>query len=87
MSAKNGKLKLQFSGTQQNSAIKDFKKSPGLMSLKLDSRVRIRCKRHESMALSCLVSAVQAAAGGVIVLGIFSWYTLGPHHSLPENCC
>ncbi len=27
---------------------------------------------------SCLVSAVQAAAGGVMVWGIFSWHTLGP---------
>ncbi|MDF4304838.1 transposase [Vibrio parahaemolyticus] len=27
---------------------------------------------------SCLVSTVQAAAGGVMVWGIFSWHTLGP---------
>ncbi len=27
---------------------------------------------------SCLVSTVQAAAVGVMVWGIFSWYTLGP---------
>ncbi len=45
---------------------------------------------------SCLVSTVQAAGGGVIVWGIFSWHTLGPlvpmeHrfkcHSLPGYCC
>ncbi len=27
---------------------------------------------------SCLVSTVQAAGGGVVVWGIFSWHTLGP---------
>ncbi len=27
---------------------------------------------------SCLVSTVQAAGGGVMVWGIFSWHTLGP---------
>ncbi len=27
---------------------------------------------------SCLVSAVQAGGGGVMVWGIFSWQTLGP---------
>ncbi len=40
-------------------------------------RVRIWCKEHESMDLSCLVSKVQAAGGGVMVWGIFSWHTLG----------
>ncbi len=53
---------------------------PGLMSLNFcsDGRVRIWRKHHESMNLSCLVSTVQAGGGGVIVWGIFSWYTLGP---------
>jgi len=27
---------------------------------------------------SCLVNTVQAAGGGVMVLGMFSWHTLGP---------
>ncbi len=36
------------------------------------------CKEHESMDPSCLVSMVQAAAGSVMVWGIFSWHTLGP---------
>ncbi len=27
---------------------------------------------------SCLVSTVQAAGGGVMVWGVFSWHTLGP---------
>ncbi len=43
-----------------------------------DGRVRIWCKEHESMDPSCLVSTVQAGAGGVMVWGIFSWHTLGP---------
>ncbi len=34
-------------------------------------------KEHESMDPSCLVSMVQAAGGGVMVWGIFSWHTLG----------
>ncbi len=56
---------------------------PGLMSLDFllrysDGRVRIWRKEHESMDPSCLVSMVQAAGGGVMVWGIFSWHTLGP---------
>ncbi len=43
-----------------------------------DGRVRIWHKEHESMDPSCLVSTVQAAGGGVMVWGIFSWHTLGP---------
>jgi len=30
------------------------------------------------MDLSCLVTTVQAAGGGVMVWGMFSWQTLGP---------
>ncbi len=33
----------------------------------------------------CLVSTVQAAGGGVMVWGIFSWHTLGP--SVPIEHC
>ncbi len=58
--------------------------------------VRIWHKEHESMDPSCLVSTVQAAGGGVMVWGIYSWHTLGPLstnwasfkcHSLLEYCC
>ncbi len=41
-----------------------------------DGRVRIWRKEEESMDPSCLVSTVQAADGGVMVWGIFSWHTL-----------
>ncbi len=50
----------------------------GFLLLHSDGRVRMRRKEHESMDPSCLVSAVQAAGGGVMVWGIFSWHTLGP---------
>ncbi len=43
-----------------------------------DAGVRILRKEHERMDPSCLVSTVQAAGGGVMVWGIFSWHTLGP---------
>ncbi len=44
--------------------------------LRSDGRVGIWRKEHKSMDSSCLVSTVQA--GGIMVWGIFSWYTLGP---------
>ncbi len=43
-----------------------------------DGRVRNWREEHESMDPSCLVSTIQACGGGVMVWGIFSWYTLGP---------
>ncbi len=51
----------------------------------LNGRVRIWHKQHESMDPSCLVSMVQAATGGVMVWGIFSWHTLGP--LIPTKHC
>ncbi len=40
---------------------------------------------------SCLVSTVQAAGGGVMVWGLFSWHTLGPlvpiEHRLNATAC
>jgi len=35
-------------------------------------------KQNENIDPSCLVTTVQAAGGGVMVWGIFSWHTLGP---------
>ncbi len=40
---------------------------------------------HESMDPYCLVSTVQAAGGGVMVWGIFSWHTLGPLVPIGRN--
>ncbi len=40
--------------------------------------MRIWRNEHENIDPSCLVSMVQAGGGGVMVCGIFSWYTLGP---------
>ncbi len=34
---------------------------------------------------SCFVSTVQAAGGGVMVRGIFSWHTLGPLVPIEHN--
>ncbi len=48
-------------------------------------RVRIWRKEHESMDPSCLVSTVQAAGGGVMMWGIFSWHTLDPFIPI-EHC-
>ncbi len=53
------------------------------MSLNLCSDIQIEgsefgVKQHESMDSFCLVSRVQADAGGVMVWGIYSWHTFGP---------
>lgn len=48
------------------------------ITVSADCRVRILCKQHESMDLSCLVSAVQAGDRPVIVSGMFSSHTFGP---------
>jgi len=34
--------------------------------------------QNENMNPSCLVTTVQAGAGGVMVWGMFCWHTLGP---------
>ncbi len=75
LSAKNRK---QFTQTHQNWTIEDWKNiawsdESRFLLRHSDGRVRIWHKEHESMDPSCLVSMVQAAAGGgVIVWGIFS---------------
>ncbi len=83
LSAKNRKRRLQFTQAHQNWTIEDWKNIAWSESQFLlrhsDGRVRIWHKKHESMDPSCLVSTVQAAGGGgVMVWGIFSWHTLGP---------
>ncbi len=84
LSAKNSTRRLQFTQTHQNWTIEDWKNvawsdESRFLLRHSDVRVRIRCKEHESMDPSCLVSTLQAAGGGgVKVWGIFSWHTLGP---------
>ncbi len=83
LSAKNRKWRLQFTQSYQNWTIEDWKNfawsdESRFLLQHSDGRVRIWCKEHESMDPSCLVSTVQAAVGGVMVWGIFSWHTLGP---------
>ncbi len=83
LSAKNRKRRIQFAQTHQNWTIEDWKsvawsEESWFLLRHSDGRVRIWCKEHESMDPSCLVSTVQAAGGGVMVWGIFSWHTLGP---------
>ncbi len=76
LSAKNRTRRLQFTQDHQNWTIEDWKNIA--WSDGSDGRVRIWRKEHESMDASCLVSAVQAGGGGVMVWGIFSWHTFGP---------
>ncbi len=83
LSSKNRKRRLQFAQAHQNWTIEDWKNyarsdESRFLLRHSDGRVRIWRKVHESMNPSCLVSTVQAGGGGVIVLGIFSWHTLGP---------
>ncbi len=83
LSAKNRKKSLQFALAHQNWTIEDWKTvawsdESRFLLRHSDGRVGIWCKEHESMDSSCLVSTVQAAGGGVMVWGIFSWHTLGP---------
>ncbi len=83
LSAKNRKRRLQFAQAHQNWTIEDWKNvacsdESRFLLRHSDGRVRISCKEHESMDPSCLVSTVQAGGGGIMVWGIFSWYTLGP---------
>ncbi len=84
LSAKNRKRRLQFTQAHQNWTIDDWKNvawsdESRFLLQHSDSWVRIWCKEYESMDPSCLVSMVQAAGGGgVMVWGIFSWHTLGP---------
>ncbi len=84
LSAKNRKLRLQFTQGHQNWTIKDWKNvvwsdESRFLLQHSDGRDRIWRKEHESMDPSCLVSTVQAGGGGVIMVWmIFSWRNLGP---------
>ncbi len=98
LSDKNRKRRIQFTQTQQNWTIEDWKNvawsdESRFLLRHSDGSVRIWRKEHESMDPSCLVSTVQAAGGGVFVC-IFLVH-FGPlsinwasfkHHSLPEYC-
>ncbi len=85
LSAKNRKRRLQFTQAPQNWTKEDWKNvawsdESRFLMRHSNGWVRIWCKEHENMDPSCLVSTVQAAAGGggLMVWGIFSWHTLGP---------
>ncbi len=74
-------LRLQWAQAHQNWTIEDWKNiawsdESQFLLWHSDGRVRLSRIQHESMDPSCLVSAVQAAAGGVMVWEIFSWHTL-----------
>ncbi len=78
LSAKNRTRRIQFTQTHQNWTIEDWKNvswsdESRFLLQHSDVRVRIWCKEHESMDPSCLVSTVQAGAGGggVMVWGVF----------------
>ncbi len=82
LSDKNRTRRIQFTQDHQNWTIEDWKNvalsdESRFLLLHSDGRVRLWRKEHESMDSSCLVSAVQAGGGGVMVWGIFYWHTLG----------
>ncbi|KAI5609647.1 hypothetical protein C0J50_5858, partial [Silurus asotus] len=82
LTAKNRKLRLQFTQAHHNRTIEDGKNvawsdESRFLLHHSDGRVRIWRQQHESMDPSCLLSPVQAGGGGVMVWGIFSWHTLG----------
>ncbi len=90
LSAKNRKRRLQFTQAPQNWKIEYWKNvawsdESRFLLRHSDGWVRNWCKEHENMDPSCLVSTVQAASGGVMVWGIFSWHTLGLLVSI-EHC-
>ncbi len=81
LSDKNRTRRIQFTQTHQNQTIEDCKNvawsdESWFLLRYSDGRVRIWHKEHESMDSSCLVSAVQAGSGDVMVWGIFFWHTL-----------
>ncbi len=90
LSAKNRKWRLQFAHTHQNWTIEDWKNvawsdESRFLLRHSDGRVGIWQKEHETMDPSFLVSMVQAGGGGVMMLGIIYWHTLGPLVQI-EHC-
>ncbi len=83
LSATNKKRRLQFTQAHQNWTVEDWKNvawsdESRFLLRHSDGRVKIWRKVHECMDPFCMVSTVQAAGGGLMVWGIFSWHTLGP---------
>jgi len=74
----------QFSRAHQNRTVEDWKNvawsdESRFLLRHSDGRARIWRKQNENMDPSCLVTTVQAGAGGgVMVFWMFSWHTLGP---------
>ncbi len=78
LSAKNRKRRLQFAQTHQNWTIKDLKNvawsdESRLLLQHSDVESEFGVKNMKAWILPCLNSS----GGGVMVWGIFSWYTLG----------
>uniref|UniRef100_A0A3B3RJQ1 Transposase Tc1-like domain-containing protein n=1 Tax=Paramormyrops kingsleyae TaxID=1676925 RepID=A0A3B3RJQ1_9TELE len=84
ISTTNRKKRLQFARAHQNWTVEDWKNvawsdESRFLLRHSKSRVRIWRTQNENMDPSCLVTTVQAAGGGgVMVWGMFSWHTLGP---------
>jgi len=87
---KHSILQIQFARDHQNWTVEDWKNIAWSESRFLlrhsDGRVRIWRKQNEKIDPSCLVTTVQAAGGGVMVWGMFSWHTLGPSVSANWAC-
>jgi len=80
-STTNRKKRLQFARAHQNWTVEDWKNvawSDESQFLLRHSDGRVAFKQNENTKTSCLVTTVQAAGGGVMVWGMFSWHTLGP---------
>jgi len=83
ISTTNRKKRLQFARAYQNWTVEDWKNvvwsdESRCLLRHSDGRVKIWRKQNKNMDPSCLVTIVQAAAGGVMVWEMFSWHTLGP---------
>ena len=73
-------------GSQRLDSWRLEKRSPvwwGSISAEADGRIRIWLQQQEFMNLIWLVSTIRAAAVGVMVWGMYSWYTLG--NMIPIN--